>query len=105
MGQGGSRQQQQFESQGRGQQSGGSGTTSRLADQIREHMEVVDDNGAHLGTVDHVDGDRIKLARSDSSDGQHHYVQMSQVAGIEGNKVCLRERGDNDFGMEGGIAR
>ena len=92
-------QQQQFESQGRGQQGGG-GSQSRFADQIREHMEVVDDGGSHVGTVDHVDGDRIKLARSDSSDGQHHYVAVSQVAGIEGNKVRLRERGDNDFGVE-----
>lgn len=99
-GQGGSRQQHQFESQGSSQQSGGSGTATRFADQIRAHMEVVDDRGKHCGTVDHVEGNRIKLARSDAKDGQHHYVAMSQVAGIEGNKVRLRERGDNDFGME-----
>jgi len=96
-----SRQPQQFE-QGSGQQSGGGGSTSRFADQVREHMEVVDDAGQHVGTVDHVDGDRIKLARSDSSDGQHHYVMLSQVAGIEGDKLRLRERGDNDYGQEAG---
>ena len=67
---------------------------------IKEHMEVIGADGVHVGTVDHIDGDRIKLSRSDSKDGQHHYVQMSQVAGIENNKVRLRERGDNDFGME-----
>jgi hypothetical protein len=99
-GQGGADQQRQFDTQSSGQQSGGSGTTSRFADQIREHMEVIDDRGQHCGTVDHLEGDRIKLARSDMRDGQHHYVPMSQVAGIEGNKVRLRERGDNDFGME-----
>jgi len=98
-GQSRTRQQQQFDSQGSGQQGGGA-PTGRFADQIREHMEVCDDSGKHVGTVDHIDGDRIKLSRSDSTDGQHHYVQMSQVAGIEGNKVRLRERGDNDFGME-----
>jgi hypothetical protein len=85
------RQQQQFDQQP-GQQSGGSGTTNRFASQIRERMEVIDGNGQHCGTVDHLDGDRIKLARSDSTDGQHHYVALSQVAGIEGNKVRLRER-------------
>jgi hypothetical protein len=95
----GTSQQRQFDTQ-HGQQSGGSGTASRFADRIREHMEVVDDSGRHCGTVDHIEGDRIKLARSDSKDGQHHYVSMSQVAGIEGNKVRLRERGDNDFGMK-----
>ncbi len=94
-------QQQQFTGDSRGQQGGG-GSDSRFADQIREHQEVIDDSGQHLGTVDHVDGDRIKLARSDSSDGKHHYVLLSQVAGIEDNKVRLRERGDNDFGIEAG---
>lgn len=98
-GQGSARQPQQFDTQGRGQQ-GGMGSDSRFADQIREHMEVVDAAGKHCGTVDHLEGDRIKLSRTDSPDGQHHYVSMSQVAGIEGGKVCLRERGDNDFGME-----
>lgn len=83
-------QQQQFDAQ-----QGGD-----FASQIREHQEVVDANGNHVGTVDHVQGDQIKLARSDSSDGQHHYVQLSQVVGIEGDRVRLRERGDNDFGQE-----
>lgn len=92
----GARQQQQFDPQASRQPSAG----SRFADQIREHMEVIDSRGQHCGTVDHVDGDRIKLTRSDSSGGQHQYLLLSQVAGIEGNKVRLRERGDNDFGME-----
>jgi len=96
-GQGDARQQQQFD-RSSGQQ-GGSGSDSRFADQIREHQEVIDDNGNHVGTVDHIDGDRIKLSRRDSQDGQHHYVSLSQVAGIEGDKVRLRERGDNDFGQ------
>jgi hypothetical protein len=81
-------QQQQFD-QSRGQQGGG-GSDSRLADQIREHQAVIDSNGQHVGTVDHVDGDQIKLSRKDSADGQHHYVALSQVAGIEGDKVRLR---------------
>ena len=43
------------------------------ADQIREHMEVLAQDGAHVGTVDHMDGaSRIKLTRKDSADGQHH---------------------------------
>lgn len=79
-------QQQQFDQQS-GQQSGASGT---FAGQIQPHQEVVDASGNHVGTVDHVQGDQIKLARSDSSDGQHHYVPMSEVSGIQGGKVCLR---------------
>ncbi|MFA7603988.1 MAG: DUF2171 domain-containing protein [Novosphingobium sp.] len=83
-----------------GQQAGGSATTGRFADQIREHMEVIDADGRHCGTVDHCEGDRIKLTRSDSPTGAHRYVPLTLVAGIEGDKVRLRERGDNVFGME-----
>jgi len=50
---------------------------------IRPHMEVLGSDGHHVGTVDHVDGDRIKLARKDSADHAHHYVPLSQVARVD----------------------
>ena len=34
--------------------------------QIREHMEVIGADGVHVGTVDKVEGDRIKLTKADS---------------------------------------
>ena len=33
---------------------------------IREHMEVIGADGVHIGTVDRIEGDRIKLIRADS---------------------------------------
>jgi len=96
-----SRQQQQFDSGSR-QQGGGSGSDGRLADEIRPHQDVVDQSGALVGTVDHVDGDRIKLTRQSSGDGEHHYVPLSQVAGIENDQIRLRDRGDASFGQEAG---
>jgi len=58
--------------------------------QIREHMEVVGSDGAHVGTVDEVEGDRIKLTKSDSNaDGEHHYISADDVASIEGDQVKL----------------
>ena len=30
---------------------------------VREHMEVIGADGVHLGTVDQVEGDRIKLTK------------------------------------------
>ena len=57
------------------------------ASQIREHMEVVGSCGNHVGVVDHVEGDRIKLTRKDSGDGRHHYLPLSAVASVEGDKA------------------
>lgn len=57
---------------------------------IKEHMEVTDANGSHLGTVDSVDGDTIKLTRSDSTDGQHHYLSFDDLDRIEDNRAWLK---------------
>ncbi len=57
---------------------------------IKEHMEITDAAGSHLGTVDSVDGDVIKLTRSDSGDGQHHYVDVKWVDKIEDNRAWLK---------------
>lgn len=51
---------------------------------IREHMEVIGSDGGHVGTVDHLDGEsRIKLARSDSADGKHHYIPTDWVDHVD----------------------
>ncbi|MET0362563.1 MAG: DUF2171 domain-containing protein [Sphingobium sp.] len=54
-------------------------------------MEIADANGRHLGTVDEIDGDTIKLTRSDSSDSRHHYVPFESVDRIEDNRVYLKD--------------
>ncbi len=55
------------------------------ASQIQEHMEVLGADGSHVGVVDKVEGDRIKLTRNDpSSGGEHRYIEMDQVASIDG---------------------
>ena len=71
---------------------------------IREHMEVIGADGVHVGTVDHTDGDRIKLTRKDSGqgshEGHHHYISRGLVAGIEGDKVRLSANADVAVTME-----
>ncbi|WP_407696187.1 DUF2171 domain-containing protein [Sphingobium sufflavum] len=57
---------------------------------IKQHMEVTNASGQHVGTVDEVDGDTIKLTRSDSNDGQHHYLDFEAVDRIEDNRVYLK---------------
>jgi hypothetical protein len=60
---------------------------------IKEHMEVIGADGVHVGTVDRIDGARIKLTKQDSGEGSHkghhHFVPRSLVADVEGNKVRL----------------
>lgn len=56
---------------------------------IREHMQVVDAEGHHVGVVDKVEDDRIKLTKMDRPDRQHHFVDKSEIVGVEGNKVKL----------------
>jgi hypothetical protein len=68
--------------------------------QIKEHAEVIGADGVHLGTVDHLDGDRIKLTRKDSPQGpdgegaKHHYIPLGLVAEVEGDKVRLSANAD-----------
>jgi hypothetical protein len=60
------------------------------ANQIREHMEIKGSDGQHVGTVDRVEGQRIKLTKGDSGGhGHHHYIEMSMVEEIKGGAVCL----------------
>lgn len=59
---------------------------------ISEHMEVVGSDGLHVGTVDKVMGDRIKLTRNDpDAGGKHHTISMDQVGGVEQNQVRLNQ--------------
>ena len=57
---------------------------------IKEHMEVTDNAGQHVGTVDEVEDERIKLTRTDSNDGAHHYIALDQVDKIDDNRVYLK---------------
>jgi hypothetical protein len=51
----------------------------------------------HVGTVDKVEGTRIKLIKADSGShgDHHHYVSEGLVAEIEGNQVRLSANGAN----------
>ena len=62
-------------------------------DAVKEGMEVIGADGVHVGTVDRVEGDRIKLTKKDSGQGSHqghhHYLSEGLIAGVEGDKVRL----------------
>jgi hypothetical protein len=66
--------------------------------EIKEHAEVIGADGVHIGTVDGVEGRRIKLTRADSGMGSHkdhhHYIDLGLVAEIEGDRVRLSANAD-----------
>ena len=67
-------------------------------DQIREGMEVIGADGVHVGTVDGIEGHRIKLTKADSGsgshEGHHHFLSKGLVAEVEGDKVRLSANAD-----------
>jgi hypothetical protein len=68
-----------------------------MNDKIRANMEVIGADGVHVGTVDRVEGDRIKLKKRDDYgiDERHsHYIELGFVAGVEGDKVRLSANAD-----------
>lgn len=69
---------------------------------IKEHMDVIGADGVHVGTVDKVEGDRIKLTRPDSGShsGHHHYISGGLVAEVEGDRVRLSANAENAVLLE-----
>jgi hypothetical protein len=61
-------------------------------------------DGVHVGTVDKVEGNRIKLTKKDSGEGSHkghhHFIDKNLVAEVEGNKVRLSAIGAVAVTME-----
>ena len=66
--------------------------------QIKEHAEVIGADGVHIGTVDGVEGNRIKLTKKDSGEGghegHHHFISGGLVASVENGTVRLSANGD-----------
>ena len=92
---GGQQQDQQGQQrlQEQQQQRQGGGGMADLS-QVKEHMEVIGSDGQTVGTVDQIEGNRIKLTKDSSGGGdQHRYIEASSVSGIEGGKVRLSTKG------------
>ena len=63
---------------------------------VKEHMNIVGADGVHIGTVDHVEGNRIKMTKADSGShgSHHHYISGGLVAAVSGNEVRLSAAAD-----------
>lgn len=68
-----------------------------MPNRIHENMEIIGADGVHVGTVDRVEGNRIKLKKTDNNErhnDHHHYVELGFVADVEGQKVRLSANAD-----------
>ena len=74
------------------------------ATRIKEHVEVLGSDGQHVGTVDKVEGSRIKLTRTDpAAGGEHHYLHLDMVASVDDDAVRLTRtaaQAQDEWGVE-----
>jgi hypothetical protein len=68
--------------------------------QIHPNAEVMGADGVHVGTVDHVEGTRLKLTKKDSRDEHHHYIDGGLIADIENGTVRLSANADVAITLE-----
>jgi hypothetical protein len=75
-----------------------------LADisEVTEHMDIIGADGVHIGTVDKVEGNRIKMTKADSGShgDHHHYLSEGLIAAVEGNTVRLSATGASALLLE-----
>lgn len=82
--------QSKFESEFGGWRERRQGQRQSLG-KVAEHMEVVGNDGQHVGTVDKVRGDRIILTKSDDdANGRHHSIPCSWIDGVD-DKVTINK--------------
>lgn len=63
---------------------------------IKPHMEVVGEDGGHVGTVDKLEGDQMVLTKDDpAAHGQHHQLPVTAVDSVSQNKVKLKTSAAN----------
>ncbi len=74
------------------------------ASQITEHAEVLGSDGKHVGTVDHLDGQRIKLTKTDpAAGGTHHFIHLDSVESAKAGTVTLNRTASeamDEWGVE-----
>jgi len=51
--------------------------------------DIIGADGVHIGTLDHVVDGRLKLKKTDSTDGRHHFIDGGLVADVEDGRVRL----------------
>ena len=56
--------------------------------EIREQMKVIGSDNQPVGTVEKVEGNRIKLT---SAQGQQNYIPLDSCVSVQGNTIKCRQ--------------
>jgi len=63
---------------------------------IHEGLKVIGSDGGHVGTVDALTGQMLKLKKNDpASGGTHHFLDIGLIADIENETVKLLVTADD----------
>ncbi|WP_262330894.1 DUF2171 domain-containing protein [Bosea sp. BH3] len=61
-----------------------------FVEQIKEGQRVIGADGGHVGTIDGLSGQLLKLKKNDpESGGAHHYLDIGLVVAVEGDTLKL----------------
>ncbi|MBC7531055.1 MAG: DUF2171 domain-containing protein [Oligoflexus sp.] len=61
---------------------------TEITSQIKPNLKVLA-KGVKVGSVDHVDGEFLKLNRKDADDRLHHWIPLNWIEKIDDNNVFL----------------
>jgi len=61
---------------------------------IQIGAEIIGADGVHIGTVERLDGRRIKIRRMGALTGKKHFIDMGFVADIEHGVIRLSANAD-----------
>ena len=58
---------------------------------VEAKSSMANAQGSHIGTVDRLDGSFIKLKKTDSPDGKHHWLPLSLVDQVVDGAIQLNK--------------
>jgi hypothetical protein len=67
---------------------------------IKEHMSVIASCGKTVGKVDRVENGAVKLTKSDSPDGQHHYIPLGWVGLVDNHVHLTKDARETELGWK-----
>ena len=67
---------------------------------VKERMEVIASCGKKVGVVDHIEGKAIKLTRSDSPDGNHHFIPLEWVDHVDSHVHLKKNSVETESGWK-----